>query len=118
MVTVTLLLIGLMAGAVAGLMGIGGAILIVPGLVWLLHYPQKLAQGTSLAVLLIPVGLAAVYTYYKAGNVNIHAALVLAAGFAVGGLVGASASGLVPDVVLQRGFGVLLLILAAKFLFF
>lgn len=81
--------IGLFAGVASGLFGIGGGILIVPSLVYLLGYSQKLAIGTSLAVLLPPVGIAAAVEYYRHGNVDLVAALVIAVCLLAGGWLGA-----------------------------
>jgi hypothetical protein len=110
--------LGLTAGILAGLFGLGGAILIVPGLVLLLGLPKHTAHGTSLAALLLPVGIPGAYEYYKRGQVNIPYAAILAAGLFLGAYLGANLSGLLSGLVLQRAFGVLLLALAIKELFF
>ena len=81
-------LVGLAVGSIAGMLGIGGGVLIIPALVFLFAFPQKLAVGTSLAMLLPPIGIFALMPYWRDGNVNIKAAMLLAAGFAVGGYFG------------------------------
>lgn len=82
-------LIGLVGGVTAGIFGIGGGIIIVPALVYWAGFSQHMATGTTLAVLLPPVGLAAAYEYYRHGNVDIRAALILAATLFVGSWIGA-----------------------------
>jgi hypothetical protein len=113
---VLIVLIGLMAGVLSGLFGIGGAILIVPALVLIGKLPQHTANGTSLGAMLLPVGLLAFLTYYKRGQVNIPYAAIIAAGLFVGGLVGAKLAGSLSDVWLRRAFGVLLMFVAGKLL--
>jgi hypothetical protein len=110
--------LGLAAGILSGVFGLGGAILIVPGLVLLLGLPQHTAHGTSLAALLLPVGILGAYEYYKRGQVNIPYAAILAAGLFLGAYLGAQLSGTLSGPVLQRAFGGLLLALAIKELFF
>lgn len=82
-----LIIIGLVSGIASGLFGIGGGILIVPSLIYILRFSPALAIGTSLAVLLPPVGIAAVYEYYRHGNVNIKFALVIAVSLIIGGWI-------------------------------
>lgn len=84
-----LLIIGLCAGLASGMFGIGGGILIVPALIYLLGYSREMATGTSLAVLLPPVGIAAVMVFYRHGNVDFPAAIVLALCLLLGGWLGA-----------------------------
>src|SRR5256885_2387652 len=106
--------IGLAGGVVSGLFGIGGAVIIVPALVLLGKLPQHTASGTSLAALLLPVGLLGTLEYYKRGQVNIPYAAILAAGLFVGALVGAKLAGALSDVVLRRAFGAFLLLVSAR----
>ncbi len=108
--------IGLAAGVASGLLGLGGGILIVPGLVLLLQLNQHTATGTSLAALLLPVGFLGAMEYYRRGQVNIPYAAIIAAGLFVGALLGAKLAGSLPDVVLRRAFGALLLLISAKLL--
>lgn len=110
-------LLGLFAGVVSGLFGVGGAIVIVPGLVLLGRLPQHTANGTSLGALLLPVGLLGFLQYYKRGQVNIPYAAIIAVGLLIGALVGAKLAGSLSDVWLKRAFGVLLLFVAGKLLF-
>jgi uncharacterized protein len=110
-------LIGLVGGVVSGLFGVGGAIVIVPGLVLLVKMPQHTANGTSLAALLLPVGLLGAIEYYRRGQVNIPYAIIIATGLFVGAFVGAHLAGGVSDVTLRRAFGGFLLLISGKLLF-
>ena len=103
------ILIGISAGVFSGFFGIGGAVVLVPALVYLFRFPQHYAQGTALAALLLPVGILAVIKYYQAGNVNIKTAIFISLGFFVGGFIGAHVAHMLPDLLLKRLFGVLLL---------
>lgn len=109
-------LIGLVAGVVSGLFGVGGAVVIVPALVLLANLPQHTANGTSLASLLLPVGLLGALEYYKRGQVNIAYAAIIAAGLFVGALVGAQLAGGMSETTLRRAFGAFLLLVAGKLL--
>jgi len=110
------ILLGLAAGTMSGLVGIGGGVIIVPALVMLFGFSQKLAQGTTLALLVPPIGILAAYTYYKRGDVNLYAAGFIIAGFAVGSLIGARYVENLSNATVVRIFGVLLLMLALKML--
>ena len=103
--------IGLGAGIASGLFGVGGAIVIIPGLVLLAKLSQHAANGTSLAALLLPVGLLGTLEYYRRGEVNIPYAIVIAAGLFFGAFLGAKLAGSVSDTTLRRAFaGVLMLV--------
>ncbi|OPY18043.1 MAG: hypothetical protein A4E74_00838 [Syntrophus sp. PtaB.Bin075] len=101
-----LLLIGFIAGIAAGLFGIGGGVLIVPALVYLAGFPLHTAVGTSLAILLPPVGLAAVLTYYRYGQVNLKAALIVAAALFLGSWLGAILANHLSGPHLKLAFGI------------
>jgi len=103
---VLLLTIGLASGIASGFFGIGGGVLIVPALVYLIGFSQHAATGTSLAILLPPVGLAAVFEYYRHGNVDLRAGLIVAAGLFVGGWFGAVLANHVKGPYLRLMFGV------------
>jgi hypothetical protein len=113
-----LLLIGLVAGTLSGFLGIGGATLLIPALLYIYRSTQHLAQGTSLAALLLPVGILAVIKYWQTGNVNIKFAAFLALGFVIGGLIGATFAQPIPGDLLRKAFGLYLLIIAIQMLFF
>jgi len=110
--------LGLAAGVISGLFGVGGAIVVVPGLVLLANLSQHTANGTSLAALLLPVGLLGFLQYYKRGQVNLPYAAIVALGLFVGALVGAKLAGTLPEPTLRRAFGAFLLLVAGKLLFF
>jgi uncharacterized membrane protein YfcA len=103
---ITLLAIGLMAGVLSGIFGIGGGVLIVPALMYLLGYSQKLATGTSLAILLPPVGIAAVLEYYRNGDVDVQAAVAIAVTVFIGGWLGAKTANHLNVQTLKLVFGV------------
>ena len=114
-----LLLLGVLGGVVSGLFGVGGAIVIVPGLVLIAHLSQHSAHGTSLAALAIPIGIiVGALQYYKRGQVHLGYAAVIAVGLIVGAYFGARFAGAIPEVMLRKGFGVFLLLVSAKLLFF
>src|SRR5262245_16981447 len=108
--------IGLVAGVVSGLFGIGGAIVIIPGLVLVMEVSHHMANGTSLAALLLPVGLLGTVEYYRRGEVNVAFAIVIAVGLFLGAFVGAKLAGSVSDVVLRRAFGGFLLLVSVRLL--
>jgi uncharacterized membrane protein YfcA len=112
-----ILLIGLVVGAFSGVVGIGGGILFVPALIWLLGMDQLKAQGTSLGALLAPVGFFAFYEYYRRGNADLRIALLLAAGFLVGGYFGAVGAQHIPDLWLRRIFAVTMVAIGARMWF-
>jgi hypothetical protein len=116
-VLLLLIIIGVITGVMAGMLGIGGAIIMIPALVFIMGLTQQTAQGTSLAVMLPPIGIIAAYNYYKAGQVNIKFALILAAAFIIGSYFGSKLALSIPQPLLKKIFGVLLLLVAAKMLF-
>ena len=113
---ILLLAIGVVTGVMAGMLGIGGAIIMVPALVFIMGFSQQMAQGTSLAVMLPPIGIIAAYNYWKAGQVNLKFALILAVAFLVGSYFGSKLALSLPQPVLKKIFGILLLLVAARML--
>jgi uncharacterized membrane protein YfcA len=111
------LLLGLVAGTLSGLIGIGGGTIIVPALVFLFGFSQHLAQGTTLALLVPPIGILAAWTYYKQGYVDLHVAALICIGFFFGGLLGAKFATKLSDIALERVFGVALLLISLKMIF-
>lgn len=111
-----LLLIGLMAGAMSGFVGIGGGVIIVPAMVYLLGMTQMQGQGISLAVLIMPVGILGVMNYYKAGHINFNYALIIAAGFVVGSYFGSKFALKLPEHKIKFIFGLLMLYIAGQML--
>ncbi len=108
--------IGLAGGILSGLMGVGGGIVLVPLMVFFLKMTQHQAQGTSLAIIML--SFFAMFTYYKKGHVDLGIAALIGIGFIIGGLIGAHFATALPENVLKKFFGVLLIIVAAKMLFF
>jgi uncharacterized membrane protein YfcA len=112
-----LIIIGLAAGFLGGMVGLGGGIILIPALVVFLAMDQRMAQGTSIAIMLPPIGLFAVYNYYKAGYVNIKYALVIAVVFMLGGYLGSKLALNIPVSTLKKIFALLLVLIAAKMVF-
>lgn len=111
------LLVGLLAGVLSGVFGIGGGIVIVPALVFIVGFHQTAAAGTSLVALLLPVGLGGVLSYYQAGKIDgthIKAGFLIAAGMVVGSFFGARIAMLCSELMLKRLFAVFLLVVAVK----
>jgi uncharacterized membrane protein YfcA len=116
---IVLILVGLAAGLLSGLVGVGGGIIIVPALVYLLGFSQKEAQGTSLGILLLPIGIIAVMQYYKQGYINISYVVIIALSFVVGSFFGSRvATTSLSDEKLKRIFGIVLMLISIKMLFF
>lgn len=113
MQTIIVILIGLGAGILVGLMGIGGGIVVVPALVYLLRTDQHVAQGTSLFMLLPPIGLGALWTYWKKKAVDLKAGIVCAAGILAGGYLGGLVAVGLPSRWLETIFGIFMMIAAA-----
>lgn len=112
----SLFLLGILAGLWSGLVGIGGGVIIVPALIFLFGFTQQQAQGTTLALLVPPIGILAALTYYRQGYVDVRAATLICFGFLIGGLIGAKYALELPTKILMRLFGVALLLIAAKML--
>jgi hypothetical protein len=115
---VILLLIGFGAGILGGMIGIGGGVVIVPALVYLLGFSQFKAQGTSLAMLMFPVGILAVIQYYKQGQVDFRLVAMLAIGFLMGSLLGSRLALSLPQQSMKKFFAIVILAMSIKMLFF
>ncbi|ALM22229.1 permease [Nonlabens sp. MIC269] len=114
-----LLLLGLLAGLLSGSVGVGGGVIMVPLAIWFLGYNQHDAQGLSLAVLAVPVTFLAAYNYHKAGEgLDWRYALVIAAAFVIGGYFGSKIAVKIDQQTLKKIFGVVLIIVAIKMIFF
>jgi uncharacterized membrane protein YfcA len=109
--------IGLAAGILGGMVGLGGGLIIIPGLVMLLGLGQKEAQGTSVAIMLPPIGILAAWNYYKSGYVNIKFAIIIAIAFILGGWIGSKAAIALPDSTVRKVFAGLMIITALKMIF-
>ena len=114
---IMLLVVGLAAGTLSGLVGVGGGVIIIPALVYILGFTQKEAQGTSLGILLLPVGILAVVNYYKQGYIDIKAVIIISLAFVIGGFFGSKLALAISQETLRKVFGTLLLVLAIKMLF-
>jgi len=113
-----LIIIGIAAGVLSGMFGVGGGIIIVPALVFFLGMTQHQAQGTSLGLMLLPIGILAAWNYYKTGNLNIKYGLIIAGAFVLGGYFGSKISLSLDQVLVKRIFGFLMLAVALKLIIF
>ena len=109
--------VGVLVGIFSGLVGVGGAILLIPILVYGFGFNQKLAQGTSLAMLLPPTGLLAFLQYYKTGNTDLKLGLLMSVGVFFGGYLGGKWAQAIPQASMRKGFAVFLVLVAAKMFF-
>lgn len=114
---ITLLIIGVCSGMLGGMVGVGGGIIIVPALVYFLGFSQLNAQGTSLALIMFPVGIFGVIQYYKNGYVDFNVVFIIALGFLAGSFIGSKISLSLPQETVKKMFAVLLIIMAIKMLF-
>jgi len=113
-----IILVGLAAGVLSGLVGVGVGIIIVPALVFFLGFSQHEAQGTSLGILLLPAGIFAVINYYKQGYIDLKVVILLLLGFVAGGYIGSKVSLSLSEAALKKIFAVMLILIAGKMLFF
>jgi uncharacterized membrane protein YfcA len=109
--------LGLGTGMLSGLIGIGGGIIIIPALIYLCGLSQHQAQGTTLALMVPPIGLLAAWTYYARGDVNLKIAAFVCMGFFIGGLIGAKLAVNIPELMLRKVFGLSLLAIAVHMIF-
>lgn len=112
-----IILVGIAAGILSGLVGVGGGIIIVPALVYFIGFSQKTAQGTSLAMIMLPVGIFGVLQYYKQGHVDFKIVGILAIGFLAGSFFGSKIALSISQETLKKVFAVLMIIIAIKMLF-
>lgn len=113
-ITIILLVIGLVAGVLSGMVGIGGGIVIVPALVYFLSYSQHQAQGTVLFMFLLPIGILGVFNYYNAGHIEFKTAFIMAATFFVGSYFGSKISIGIDQSTLKKVFGIILFLVSLK----
>jgi len=114
---VILICIGLAAGLLSGIVGIGGGLIMIPLLMILLDLDQHTAQGTSLAVMLPPIGILAAMNYYQAGNLKMNYALVIATTFIIGGYFGSKVAMQISPITLKKIFGIIMLVVSIKLIF-
>ncbi len=117
MYTILLFLLGITAGSLSGLIGIGGGVIIVPALIFLFGLSQHQAQGTTLALLVPPIGILGAWVYYKQGYVDLRIAAVICIGFFLGSMFGAKLATSLSNILLQRIFGIALLLISLKMIF-
>lgn len=110
--------LGLLAGVLSGLLGLGGGIILIPALIFFFGLSQHEAQGTTLAMMVPPVGILAAYSYYKQGHVDIQMAIFLCIGFFLGGFFGAKIANFISDMLLHKIFGICLFLISIKMIFF
>ena len=113
-----IIIVGVAAGMLGGLVGVGGGIIIVPALVYFLGMDQKSAQGTSLGLIMLPVGIFGVLQYYKQGHVDFRIVGILAAGFLAGSYFGSKIALSLPQETVKKIFAILMILIAIKILFF
>lgn len=111
-----LIIIGLAAGMLSGMIGVGGGIIIVPALVYFLAFSQQKAQGTSLGILLLPVGILAVMQYYKHGHIDVKVVVIVSLSFIIGGFFGSKLALSLPEATLKKIFAVIMILIALKML--
>lgn len=109
-----LIAVGLVAGTLSGLVGVGGGIIIVPALVFFLGFSQQAAQGTSLGLLLLPAGILAVINYYKQGFIDLKVVGIMCAAFVLGGWVGSKLALSLSQEMVKKIFAVVLFYTAFK----
>jgi len=114
MANMIFVLAGLVTGIFSGLIGIGGGVIIIPFLVYIIGFSQHAAQGTTLAMMVPPIGFLAAWQYYRNGYVDLKVAGLICIGFFLGGLLGARVAAYLPDLLLKKFFGVFLLGVALK----
>jgi uncharacterized protein len=117
-VFILLTIIGLIVGFFGGMFGVGGGVILIPMLVYILGMEQHSAQGTSIAILLPPIGLVAAFNYYKAGHINIKYAIIIAITFIIGSYFGSKLAVYLPDQVSRRIFAVIMFLISIKMFFF
>lgn len=110
------IILGLVAGILGGSLGVGGGVVMVPAMIMLFGLTHHQAQGTALAVMMLPVFVLSVWKYHQAGNVNIQMALLIASGFVFGALIGANIAHAIPEQNLKKVFGVFLVFIGLKFI--
>jgi len=112
------ILIGSISGIVMGTVGVGGGAIIIFSLLYIAHFPQKMAQGTTLLIVAAPVSLLAAYHYYTKGFVNINAAIVIMISFLVMSLIGSHLASVLPKEILRIMLGIMLVLMGLKLIFF
>ncbi|HQW83530.1 MAG TPA: sulfite exporter TauE/SafE family protein [Ferruginibacter sp.] len=113
-----LIMVGIAAGLLSGLVGVGGGIIIVPALIFFLGFSQKMAQGTSLGILLLPIGLLGVIQYYKQGYIDMRVVAIISLAFFVGSYFGSKIALSFSQETIKKIFAIFMLVISCKMLFF
>jgi uncharacterized protein len=111
-------IIGIAAGVLSGMLGLGGAIIIIPALVMALGFSQQMAQGTTLMMMVLPIGALAAFQYHQQGLVDFKVAMIMAFFFFIGGYFGAKFATQLPQEILKKSFAIMMIVIALKMLFF
>jgi len=114
---IILIIIGLAAGMLSGIAGVGGGVIIIPALIFLLGMTQFEAQGTSLAMMIPPIGILAAFNYYKDGYINWKYAAILAVFFFIGGYFGSKFALNIPQNIVKKSFAVFIILVGVKMFF-
>ncbi len=114
---IILLVLGLAAGVLSGMVGIGGGIIIVPALVYFLGFSQHSAQGTVLFMFLLPIGILGVFNYWQAGHIDWKVACIMAITFLLGSFIGSKTAIAIEQAMLKKIFGVILFFVSLKLIF-
>ncbi len=117
-IIIILILVGIGSGMLSGLVGVGGGIIIVPSLIYFLSFSQKQAQGTSLGILLLPIGIFGVIQYYKQSEIDLRVVALVSLGFLIGNFFGSKFAIYLSDAVLKKMFAILMVLIAIKMMFF
>lgn len=110
--------IGAIAGILSGMFGIGGGIVLIPAFIFFLGFSQKMAQGTTLALMVPPIGILGAIAYFQKGYVNLKVAIIVCIAFFFSALIGAKLTIMMPTEILKKIFGIILIIVAIKLIFF
>lgn len=116
-IVLLLLAVGIVAGVLSGLVGVGGGIVIVPALVYFMGFSQHEAQGTTLAMFLLPIGILGAYNYYSKGYVDIKVALIICSTFILGSFIGSKIAISLDQTTVRKIFGAIILVLSLKMIF-
>jgi len=116
-ILIGLIILGLLAGFLSGLIGIGGAVIIIPALVYIFKFDQHTAQGTTIALMVLPIGLFAAINYYQKGMVDLKTALLISLGFVIGGYLGSLLAIQISTLILKRLLALVLILIAIKLVF-
>ncbi len=115
-VILVIIAIGLLTGLLAGMLGIGGGLVVIPALIYIMGFSQHSAQGTSLAMMLPPIGIVAAWNYFKAGHVDLKVAIILAITFIMGSIFGSKIAISLPENLLKKIFSIFLIVIGLRML--